>query len=106
MKGAMALGPRLLAADALHHHAAGAAHRHSRHRQQLHQPGAGHDAGGDRGTLRLPQHRRAGSRDSKWIGTEMEGYVFCAIIYFICCFAMSRYSMHLERKLHTGHKKR
>ena len=49
---------------------------------------------------------RAGSRDSKWIGTEMEGYVFCAIIYFICCFAMSRYSMHLERKLHTGHKKR
>jgi general L-amino acid transport system permease protein len=49
---------------------------------------------------------RAGSRDSKWIGTEMEGYVFCAVIYFICCFAMSRYSMYLERKLHTGHKKR
>jgi general L-amino acid transport system permease protein len=49
---------------------------------------------------------RAGSRDTKWIGTEMEGYVFCAAIYFICCFAMSRYSMYLERKLHTGHKKR
>ena len=49
---------------------------------------------------------RAGSRDSKWIGTEMEGYVFCALIYFLCCFAMSRYSMYLERKLHTGHKKR
>jgi general L-amino acid transport system permease protein len=49
---------------------------------------------------------RAGSRDSNWIGTEMEGYVFCAIIYWIFCFAMSRYSMYLERKLHTGHKKR
>ena len=49
---------------------------------------------------------RAGSRDSKWIGTEMEGYVFCAIVYFLCCFAMSRYSMYLEHKLHTGHKKR
>ncbi|HSE74789.1 MAG TPA: amino acid ABC transporter permease [Dongiaceae bacterium] len=49
---------------------------------------------------------RAGSRDSKWIGTEMEGYVFCAVVYFACCFAMSRYSMYLERKLHTGHKKR
>jgi general L-amino acid transport system permease protein len=36
----------------------------------------------------------------------MEGYVFCAIIYWIFCFAMSRYSMYLERKLHTGHKKR
>lgn len=49
---------------------------------------------------------RAGSRDSNWIGTEMEGYVFCAFIYWVFCFAMSRYSMHIERKLHTGHKRR
>ena len=49
---------------------------------------------------------RAGSRDKNWIGTEMEGYIFCALVYFVCCFAMSRYSMYLERKLHTGHKKR
>ncbi len=49
---------------------------------------------------------RAGSRDKNWIGTEMEGYVFCAFVYFLCCFLMSRYSMYLERKLHTGHKKR
>jgi general L-amino acid transport system permease protein len=49
---------------------------------------------------------RAGSRDKNWIGTEMEGYVFCAVVYFLCCFLMSRYSMYLERKLHTGHKKR
>lgn len=49
---------------------------------------------------------RAGSRDANWIGTEMEGYVFCAFIYWVFCFAMSRYSMHIERKLHTGHKRR
>jgi general L-amino acid transport system permease protein len=49
---------------------------------------------------------RAGSRDPNWIGTEIEGYVFCAIVYWVFCFAMSRYSMYLERKLHTGHKKR
>ena len=49
---------------------------------------------------------RAGSRDTNWLGTEIEGYVFCALVYWIFCFAMSRYSMHLERKLHTGHQKR
>ncbi len=48
---------------------------------------------------------RAGSRDKNWIGTEVEGYVFCALIFFLFCFSMSRYSMYLERKLHTGHKR-
>jgi general L-amino acid transport system permease protein len=49
---------------------------------------------------------RAGSRDSNWLGTEIDGYVFSAFIYWVCCFAMSRYSMYLERRLHTGHKRR
>jgi general L-amino acid transport system permease protein len=49
---------------------------------------------------------RAGSRDTNWLGTEIEGYAFCALVYWVFCFAMSRYSMYLERKLHTGHKKR
>lgn len=48
---------------------------------------------------------RAGSRDSNWIGTEIEGYVFCAFVYWVFCFAMSRYSMRIERKLQTGHKR-
>jgi len=48
---------------------------------------------------------RAGSRDSNWIGTEMEGYVFCAFVYWIFCFSMSRYSMRIERKLQTGHRR-
>ncbi len=49
---------------------------------------------------------RAGFKDPNWVGVEITGYGFCAIVYWVCCFSMSRYSMYLERKLHTGHKKR
>ncbi|MBL9035261.1 MAG: ABC transporter permease subunit [Rhodospirillaceae bacterium] len=49
---------------------------------------------------------KAGYKDANWVGVEISGYAFCAIVYWICCFSMSRYSMYLERKLHTGHKKR
>jgi general L-amino acid transport system permease protein len=49
---------------------------------------------------------KAGFKDANWVGVEITGFMFCALIYWICCFSMSRYSMHLERKLHTGHKKR
>lgn len=41
--------------------------------------------------------------DAQWIGLAKEGYIFCAVIFFIFCFCMSRYSLYLERKLHTGH---
>lgn len=41
--------------------------------------------------------------DPKWLGFSVEGFVFVAAIYWISCFSMSRYSMHLEKKLHTGH---
>ena len=43
--------------------------------------------------------------DSKWIGLATEGYVVCALIFFVFCFGMSRYSIYLEGKLHTGHKR-
>lgn len=46
-----------------------------------------------------------GNADPKWLGYAVEGYVFAAILYFICCFSMSRYSLALERKLQTGHKR-
>jgi general L-amino acid transport system permease protein len=49
---------------------------------------------------------KTGAKDQNWLGADMTGYVFCALVYWVCCFGMSRYSMHLERKLHTGHKKR
>lgn len=48
---------------------------------------------------------RTGSRDANWIGTEIDGFVFCAVVYWIICYGMSRYSVHLERKLDTGHRK-
>ena len=43
--------------------------------------------------------------DANWIGFSKEGYVFAALGYWIFCFSMSRYSMYVERKLHTGHKR-
>ncbi|NLQ17214.1 amino acid ABC transporter permease [Marinomonas sp. M1K-6] len=48
---------------------------------------------------------QAANHDSNWLGTTIEGYAFAALIYFIICFGMSRYSMALERKLETGHKR-
>jgi len=41
--------------------------------------------------------------DATWQGLSTEVYIFVAIFFFICCFSMSRYSMYLERRLHTGH---
>lgn len=45
------------------------------------------------------------SADPKWLGMVTEGYVFAALIYWLFCFSMSRYSIYLERKLDTGHKR-
>jgi general L-amino acid transport system permease protein len=41
--------------------------------------------------------------NADWLGFHIEGYVFTAFIFWIFCFSMSRYSMHLEKKLNTGH---
>ena len=37
----------------------------------------------------------------KWLGYAMEGYVFAAIIFWIICYAMSKYSYNLEEKYKT-----
>jgi general L-amino acid transport system permease protein len=37
--------------------------------------------------------------DPKWIGFGVEVYLFVAAIYVVFCFAVSRYSQHLERAL-------
>jgi general L-amino acid transport system permease protein len=42
--------------------------------------------------------------DPNWLGLAAESYIFAAFGFWIFCFAMSRYSMRLERQLHTGHK--
>jgi general L-amino acid transport system permease protein len=41
--------------------------------------------------------------DSNWNGIVWELYGFIALMFFIFCFSMSRYSMYLERKLKTSH---
>ncbi len=39
--------------------------------------------------------------DTAWNGIVWELYIFVAVLFFLCCFSMSRYSMYLERKLQT-----
>jgi len=46
---------------------------------------------------------RAALADATWAGLAREVYLFIAIFFFICCFGMSRYSLYLEKKLHTGY---
>lgn len=47
---------------------------------------------------------KASVTDPKWLGLEHEAYIFVAVIYFIFCFSMSRYSLWLERKLDTNRR--
>ena len=39
-----------------------------------------------------------------WVGFSSETYFFAGFIFVVFCFGMSRYSIFLERKLHTGHR--
>jgi general L-amino acid transport system permease protein len=48
---------------------------------------------------------RSISRDTPWLGLHKEPLIFGAMLFFLICFAMSKYSRHLEVKLSTGHKK-
>ena len=47
---------------------------------------------------------RAVLADSKWTGVSSEIYLFCALFFFANCFAMSRYSLWLEKRLSTDHR--
>ncbi|MDJ0944463.1 MAG: amino acid ABC transporter permease [Kiloniellales bacterium] len=40
-----------------------------------------------------------------WLGFAVEGYVVAGVGFWVFCFGMSRYSMYMERKLETGHKR-
>ncbi|WEM41149.1 amino acid ABC transporter permease [Photobacterium sp. DA100] len=48
---------------------------------------------------------QAANTDPKWLGFATESYVFVALVFWVFCFGMSRYSIYLENKLHTGHKR-
>lgn len=43
----------------------------------------------------------AGASDPAWLGSTAEGYVVVGLVFWTLCFAMSRYSQGLERKLRT-----
>jgi general L-amino acid transport system permease protein len=47
------------------------------------------------------------SGDPTWATpqTAKTGYVFAAAIFWVFCFGMSRYSIYMERRLDTGHRK-
>ena len=47
---------------------------------------------------------RASLADAEWAGLTREVYLFIAVFFFLCCFGLSRYSLYLERKLHTGRR--
>jgi general L-amino acid transport system permease protein len=44
--------------------------------------------------------------DPKWFSPSMgkTGYFFAALMFWLFCFAMSRYSQYLERRLNTSHR--
>ena len=41
-------------------------------------------------------------KDPAWLGFAKEGYVFSAMVFFVCCFAMSAYGRSMERRLAVG----
>jgi general L-amino acid transport system permease protein len=45
--------------------------------------------------------------DPKWSTpvTSATGYIFAAMVYFVCCYAMSRYAAGIEKRLATGEKR-
>jgi general L-amino acid transport system permease protein len=50
---------------------------------------------------------QTGFNDAKWASaqTANTGYFVLAVVFWVFCFAMSRYSQFIERKLNTGHKR-
>jgi general L-amino acid transport system permease protein len=45
--------------------------------------------------------------DPKWSTpvTSATGYIFAAVVYFVCCYAMSRYATGIEKRLSTGEQR-
>jgi general L-amino acid transport system permease protein len=56
------------------------------------------------GLLDLLGIAKAAMADSEWLGFTKEAYIFAAIVFWVFCFAISRYSVHLEKKYHTSYQ--
>lgn len=55
------------------------------------------------GLLDLLGMAAATTANPDWLGRLVEAYVFVAVIYWVFCYSMSRYSLFLERKYKIGH---
>lgn len=53
------------------------------------------------GVFDLTQAAKTALADAQWQGFSTEAYLFIAAIYFVFCYAMSRYSRTLERRWQT-----
>ena len=42
------------------------------------------------------------SSDTNWLGFQLEGFVFVAMIYWVLCFSMSKYAKNLENRFNTN----
>lgn len=57
------------------------------------------------GVFDLTQAAKTAVADAAWRGFSAEAYLFIAIIYFVFCFSISRYSQALEKHLETGYSR-
>jgi len=57
------------------------------------------------GLFDLMSAAKVALNDPDWRGFYKESYLFVALIYFVFCFFMSKYSQWLEGELHRGHKR-
>jgi len=57
------------------------------------------------GLLDLLSSAKASLTDPAWRGFYKEAYLFIGLIYFVFCFALSRYSMYLEREFSKSRKR-
>jgi len=56
------------------------------------------------GLFDLLNMARAIGEDTTWLGLFIEPFFAVTLIYFAFCFAMSQYSINLERRLDTGQR--
>ena len=58
------------------------------------------------GLLDLLGTVQASIQDPNWSirSVPYTGYVFVALVFWVCCYAMALYSRHVEDKLDTGHR--
>ncbi len=57
------------------------------------------------GLFDLLQVAKSAVTNTNWLALAPESYAFIAGVYFCFCFSMARYSIWLEGKLYTGHKR-